>query len=76
MAKQKLVEINMFSKLLDLFFTAKSKNKENQFLNKIKDSDEDVWKAFDDINSKIDASTKRLNKYNSKFKDIDFSDLN
>jgi ribosome-associated translation inhibitor RaiA len=75
MAKQKLVEINMFSKLLDLFFTAKSKNKENQFLNKIKDSDEDVWKAFDDINAKIDASTKRLNKYNSKFKDIDFSDL-
>jgi hypothetical protein len=76
MAKQKLVEINMFSKLLDLFFTAKSKNKENQFLNKIKDSDEDVWKAFDDINAKIDASTKSLNKYNSKFKDIDFSDLN
>jgi hypothetical protein len=76
MAKQKLVEINMFSKLLDLFFTAKSKNKETQFLNKIKDSDEDVWKAFDDINSKIDASTQRLNKYNSKFKDIDFSDLN
>jgi hypothetical protein len=76
MAKQKLVEINMFSKLLDLFFTAKSKNKENQFLNKIKDSDEDVWKAFDDINAKIDASTQRLNKYNSKFKDIDFSDLN
>lgn len=76
MAKQKLVEINMFSKLLDLFFTAKSKNKENQFLNKIKSSDEDVWKAFDDINAKIDASTQRLNKYNSKFKDIDFSDLN
>lgn len=66
----------MFSKLLDLFFTAKSKNKENQFLNKIKSSDEDVWKAFDDINAKIDASTQRLNKYNSKFKDIDFSDLN
>ena len=64
MAKQKLVEINMFSKLLDLFFTAKAKNKETQFLNKIKDSDEDVWKAFDDINSKIDASTQRLNKYN------------
>ena len=76
MAKQKLVEINMFSKLLDLFFTAKAKNKETQFLNKINDSDEDVWKAFDDINSKIDASTQRINKYNSKFKDIDFSDLN
>ena len=46
------------------------------FLNKIKDSDEDVWKTFDDINSRIDASTNKLNKYNSKFKDIDFSDLN
>jgi len=49
MAKQKLVEINVFSKLLNLFFTAKSKNKETAFLSKIKNSDEDVWKAFEQI---------------------------
>ena len=50
MQKRRLVEINMFDKLFDLFINAKSKKREHEFIQKMKKNDPELGKLYSDWN--------------------------
>ena len=50
MQKRRLVEINMFSKLWDLFLNAKEKNKEQDFIKKMMKTDPELARMYHNWN--------------------------
>ena len=57
-----LIEANIFQKLIDTFFKAKAKNKEDEFISKLKHADTEVGNAFDDLNQTMINNMVKLKK--------------
>ena len=55
-----IFERNIFQKLLDTFFKAKTKNKEDEFISKIKYSNPELSKAFKDLDDSIVSGQLKL----------------
>jgi hypothetical protein len=55
-----LFERNMFQKLIDTFFKAKSKGNEDQFISKIKYTNPELSKAFKDLDDSIVSGQLKL----------------
>jgi hypothetical protein len=55
-----LFERNMFQKLLDLFYTAKSNDKGAQFISKIKHTNPELADAFGDLDNAMIRSQLQL----------------
>ena len=53
-------ERNIFQKLLDTFFKAKSKDKGDEFISKIKYSNPELSKAFKDLDDSIVSGQLKL----------------
>jgi hypothetical protein len=66
MSNKRLVEVNMFSKLWDLFLNAKEKNKEQEFIKKMMKTDPELGKIYHNWNSKMDNTLRAIK--NSKDK--------
>ena len=60
MQKRRLVEINMFDKLFDLFINAKSKKREHEFIQKMKKNDPELGKLYSDWNDKMDTALNSM----------------
>jgi hypothetical protein len=54
MPKQRLVEVSVFNKLLNLFLKAKSNNKEHEFIRNITKKDAQLGKLYSIWNTKMD----------------------
>ena len=74
MQKRRLVEINMFSKLWDLFLNAKEKNKEQDFIKKMMKTDPELARMYHNWNSKMD-DTLRAIKYAKEKRGMDTSKI-
>lgn len=55
-----IFERNIFQKLLDTFFKAKSKDKGDEFISKIKYSNPELSKAFKDLDDSIVSGQLKL----------------
>ena len=55
-----LFERNMFQKLLDLFFKAKSNGNEDQYISKIKHENPEVADAFADLDKQLVKNALRV----------------
>lgn len=63
MPKKRLVEVNVFNKLLNLFLKAKSDNREQDFIRNISKKDVQLGKMYSLWNDKMDdalVSMKRI----------------
>ena len=66
MQKRRLVEINMFSKLWDLFLNAKEKNKEQDFIKKMMKTDPELAGMYHNWNSKMDNTLRAIKRAQDK----------
>ena len=66
MQKKRLVEINMFSKLWDLFLNAKEKNKEQDFIKKMMKTDPELAGMYHNWNSKMDDTLRAIKRAKDK----------
>jgi len=66
MSKRRLVEVNMFSKLWDLFLNAKEKNKEQDFIKKMMKTDPELGKIYQSWNSKMDDTLRAIKNAKEK----------
>lgn len=55
-----IFERNLFQKLIDTFFKAKAKEKEDEFISKIKYTNPELSKAFKDLDDSIVSSQLKL----------------
>lgn len=55
-----IFERNIFQKLLDTFFKAKTNNKEDEFISKIKYTNPELSKAFKDLDNSIVSGQLKL----------------
>lgn len=55
-----IFERNMFQKLIDTFFKAKSKDKGDEFISKIKYTNPELSKAFKDLDDSIVSGQLKL----------------
>jgi hypothetical protein len=54
MPKQRLIEVNVFNKLLNLFLKAKSNNREHEFIRNISKKDAQLGKLYSIWNDRMD----------------------
>jgi hypothetical protein len=62
MSKRILVKESSFFKFLNSFFKAKSDNKEDQWLNTVKNKNPELGKAWEKYNNSIDQSWNTLHR--------------
>jgi len=61
-----IFERNIFQKLLDTFFKAKTNGNEEKFISKIKYTNPELSKAFKDLDDSIVSGQLKLNLYYKK----------
>lgn len=76
--KIRINEVGFFKKLINSFFSAKSDNKETDWLNIVKKHDDELAAIFGDFNDRVDKnyrnSVAKLNKQGHNLKTYDRED--